>query len=100
MSKKENKFDPPVGYMVAVQHQMVMITRLATVLGIPPAEFAKSLDESGHRLDPDLFNLVADCAKVMEIESQKPKPDLRVAPTMADVAESVSELDEEEMANE
>jgi hypothetical protein len=80
MSKKENKFDPPIGYMVAVQHQMVMITRLATVLGISPVEFAKKLDESGHSLEPDLFNLVSDCAKILEIEAQKPKQNLQVVP--------------------
>jgi hypothetical protein len=80
MSKKENKFDPPVGYMVAVQHQMVMITRLATVLEMSSVLLAQKLDESGHKLEPDLFNMVSDCAKVMEIESQKPKPDLQVVP--------------------
>ena len=66
--------------MVAVQHQMVMITRLATILEMNPIELGFKLDESGHRLEPDTFNLVSDSAKVMELESKKPKPDLQVVP--------------------
>ena len=69
MSKKENKFDPPVGYMVAVQHHIVMVERLAVVLNFD------------------------DPVVLMDIEIKKRK--LQSVPTMADVAESVTELDEE-----
>ena len=100
MSKKENKFDPPVGYMVAIQHHIVMVERLAVVLDQNPVELARKLEEGGFRLEPDLFDISADTWKVMDLQVKKSKPDLKVAPTMADVAESVTELDEEEMANE
>ena len=80
MSDKDKKFNPPVGYMVAVQHQMVMVTRLATVLGMNPVELGKKLEESGHQLQPDPFDISADSWKVMDIESKKAKPDLQVVP--------------------
>ena len=94
MSKKENKFDPPVGYMVAVQHHIVMVERLAVVLNFDdPVVLGQLLEKSGFRLEPDLFDISADTWKVMDIEIKKRK--LQSVPTMADVAESVTELDEE-----
>jgi hypothetical protein len=103
MSKKENKFDPPVGYMVGIQHHMVMVERLAAVMHDQTdtsfafgdaVALAKLLEEAGFRLEPDLFDISADTWKVMDLEIKKRK--LQPVPTMADVAESVTELDEEE----
>jgi len=74
MSKKENKFDPPVGYMVAVQHHIVMVERLATVLEFDnPVTLAQLLEKAGFRLEPDLFDISADTWKVMDIELKKRK---------------------------
>jgi hypothetical protein len=78
MSKKENKFDPPVGYMVGIQHHIVMVERLAVVLKINPVELAKKLEEGGFRLEPDFFDICADTWKVMDMQVQKEKPDLEV----------------------
>jgi len=99
MSDKTKKFEPQIGWIVTINHQQVSVLRLAETLEMEPAKVARALDEAGYTLSPDTFNISNDVAKLLEYEN-KTKPDLRVAPTMADVAESVTELDEEEMANE
>jgi hypothetical protein len=99
MSDKTKKFEPQIGWIVTINHQQVSVLRLAETLDMEPVKVARALDEAGYTLSPDTFNISNDVAKLLEYEN-KAKPDLRVAPSMADIAESVSELDEEEMANE
>jgi len=100
MSDKTKKFEPQIGWIVTINHQQVSVLRLAETLDMEPAKVARALDEAGYTLSPDTFNISNDVAKLLEYESKVTKPNLKVAPTMADVAESVTELDEEQMANE
>ena len=97
MSNKQNKFEPSMGWIVAVNHQQVSITRLAQVLDIDPITCGQALENAGYQLIPDPFDIAKDAWKVLDVEK---KNKLKSVPTMADVAESVTELDEEEMANE
>jgi hypothetical protein len=102
MSDKTKKFEPQIGWIVTINHQQVSVLRLAETLKLDPVTVAKGLDEAGYTLTPDTFNISNDVAKLLEYESKAAdrKPNLKVAPTMADIAESVTELDEEEMENE
>ena len=100
MSDKTKKFEPQIGWIVTINHQQVSVLRLAETLELDPIKVAKGLDAAGYILTPDTFNISNDVAKLLEYESKASKPNLKVAPSMADIAESVSELDEEEMANE
>jgi acyl-homoserine lactone acylase PvdQ len=97
MSDKTKKFNPPMGWIVSVNHQEVSIRRLADALKIAPYVVGKALEDSGYVLEPDQMDLAADTAKVI-LQQEKMTTPLRVVPepTMADIAESVTELDEED----
>jgi hypothetical protein len=103
MSDKTKKFNPPMGWIVSVNHQEVSIRRVAENLNVSPYTLGKALEDSGYVLVPDQMDLAADTAKViLQQERMAPTTPLKVVPepSMADIAESVTELDEEEMANE
>jgi acyl-homoserine lactone acylase PvdQ len=100
MSDKTKKFNPPMGWIVAVNHQEVSIRRLADQLSLAPYAVGKALEDSGYVLVPDQMDLAADTAKViLQQEKLASTTQLKVVPepSMADIAESVTELDEEEM---
>ena len=100
MSDKSKKFEPTTGWLVAINHQQVSIHRLAEALNLDSVTVGKALDAAGYQLTPDPFGYASDSWKVMEIEKRKAKEHLSVVEDKTDIAESVSELDEEEMANE
>jgi acyl-homoserine lactone acylase PvdQ len=102
MSDKTKKFNPPMGWIVAVNHQEVSIRRLADALKLAPYVVGKALENSGYVLEPDQMDLAADTAKVILQQEKMTTTQLKVVPepSMADIAESVTELDEEEMENE
>jgi hypothetical protein len=104
MSDKTKKFNPPMGWIVAVNHQEVSIRRVAENLNVSPYTLGKALEDSGYVLIPDQMDLAADTSKViLQQEKMAPTNPLKVVvdePSMADIAESVTELDEEEMENE
>jgi hypothetical protein len=103
MSDKTKKFNPPMGWIVSVNHQEVSIRRLAEALHISPYTVGKALEDSGYVLIPDQMDLAADTAKVILRQEQiAPTNPLKSVPepSMADIAESVSELDEEALENE
>ena len=104
MSDKSKKFNPPMGWIVAVNHQEVSIRRVADTLNVSPYTLGKALEDSGYVLVPDQMDLAADTSKViLQQEKMAPTNPLKVVvdePSMADIAESVTELDEEAMENE
>jgi acyl-homoserine lactone acylase PvdQ len=100
MSDKTKKFNPPMGWIVSVNHQQVSVERLSDELHLTPYTVAKALEDSGYVLIPDQMDLAADTAKVLLLQQkQTPVNPLKSVPepSMADIAESVTELDEEEM---
>jgi hypothetical protein len=103
MSDKSKKFQPPMGWIVSVNHQEVSVRRLAETLAIAPYTVGKALEDSGYVLVPDQMDLAADTAKVIlsqERNSQTTPLKVVPEPTNADIAESVTELDEEQMGGE
>ncbi len=85
-----------MGFIVAVNHQQVAVGRLAEALRLSEYTVAKALEASGYMLEPDAMDIAADTAK-LAVMLEKQRGNLSSVPTMADVAESVTELDEEEM---
>ena len=71
MSKKENKFEPSMGWLVAINYQQVAVDRVAKELKIDSVEFGKALERSGYLLEPDPFGYSSDTWKVLEIENRK-----------------------------
>lgn len=65
MSDKTKKFNPPMGWIVAVNHQEVSIRRLAEQLSLSPYIVGKGLEDSGYVLIPDQMDLAADTAKII-----------------------------------
>jgi hypothetical protein len=101
MSDKSKKFNPPMGWIVSVTHQEVSVRHVAEKLQLPAYTVGKALEDSGYVLVPDQMDLAADTAKVILSQEKMPNPLKSVPePSMADIAESVTELDEEEMENE
>ena len=96
MSDKTKKFEPSTGWLVAVNHQQMNVYRLAEALKIEPVTVGKALDAAGYLLEPDPFGYVSDVWKIIEIEKRKAKEHLSVVEDKTEIAESVSELDEEE----
>ncbi len=70
MSDKTKKFNPPMGWIVSVNHQEVSIRRLAEALHISPYTVGKALEDSGYVLVPDQMDLAADTAKVILRQEQ------------------------------
>ena len=100
MSDKTKKFEPSTGWLVAINHQQVSIHRLAEALNLDGVTVGKALDTAGYQLTPDPFGYASDSWKVMEIETRKAKEHLSIVKDKTDIADSISELDEEEMENE
>jgi len=71
VSKKENKFEPSMGWLVAVNYQQVAVERVAKELKIDSVELGKALERSGYLLEPDPFGYSSDTWKVLEIEGRK-----------------------------
>jgi acyl-homoserine lactone acylase PvdQ len=81
MSDKTKKFNPPMGWIVSVNHQEVSIRRLAEALNASPYTVGKALEDSGYVLVPDQMDLAADTAKViLQQEKMAPTNPLRVVP--------------------
>lgn len=103
MSDKSKKFNPPMGWIVAVNHQEVSVYRVAEQLGVSEYNLAVALEKAGYKLEVDQMDLMSDTAKVILKGGETRSPNhikLVPEPTMADLAESVTELDEEEAQGE
>jgi hypothetical protein len=71
MSDKQKKFEPSMGWIVAINHQQVAVARLAQELQADPIELGKALERAGYRLEPDPYDLSADTWKVLDVEKRK-----------------------------
>lgn len=71
MSKKENKFEPTQGWLVAVNYQQVALNRVAVAMGADPVKLGQALDTAGYLLEPDPFGYMSDTWKIAQIEKRK-----------------------------
>ena len=79
MSDKQKKFEPQIGWVNTINHQRVMVLNLAEALKIDPVVLGQALDNTGHKLDVDTFNITNDTWRLLNYERQS-KPDLSVVP--------------------
>ena len=75
---KENKFNPPAGYVVHIHEHIGRVHALASKMEIEPEELAKILEAVGLSLVTDPFDISADSAKVIAL--QKTRSNLEVVP--------------------
>lgn len=78
MSKKENKFKPNSGFMVAVQWNVLGIRTVAAELDVFPEALANAMERAGFQLIPDPFDLSADAGKVIAYQEQQMTQGLKV----------------------
>lgn len=78
MSDKQKKFQPNVGFVVAVHQNIVGIRSLAKALDMYPERLGEALEMSGFQLIPDPFDLSADATKVIRLQEQRATEGLRV----------------------
>lgn len=78
MSDKSKKFNPSVGYMVAVHQNIVGIRALAGALDMFPEKVGEALEMAGFQLVADPFDLSADATKVIKLQEQRASSGLQV----------------------
>ena len=71
MSDKSKKFEPSMGWLVAINYQQVAVDRVAKELKIDAVELGKAFERSGYLLEPDPVGYSSDTWKVLEIENRK-----------------------------
>jgi hypothetical protein len=70
MSKKENKFQPSAGFVVAVHQNILGMRAVADELDIFPEALGEAMDKAGFQFVPDPFNLSNDARKVIELQER------------------------------
>jgi hypothetical protein len=79
MSDKQKKFQPTMGFVVAVHQNAMGIRSVAKALGdIFPERLAEALEMAGYQLVVDPFDLSADAAKLIAIQEKQKTEGLRI----------------------
>jgi len=83
---KNKRFEPPMGWVVAINHQQVSVTRVAQELKADPVLLGQALERAGYYLTPDFFDISADTWKVLqkEVEKANERQNLRVVKESSD----------------
>lgn len=78
MSDKSKKFVPSTGYIVAVHQNALGMRAVAKELDIFPEELAEACERAGFQLLADPFDLSADAAKLISLQSKQEAQGLRI----------------------
>jgi hypothetical protein len=78
MSKKENKFKPSAGFVVAVHMNSLGIRAVAKELDIFPEELGEAMDRAGFQLIADPFNLTADATGLIKLQARHETEGLQI----------------------
>jgi hypothetical protein len=78
MSKKENKFKPSAGFVVAVHMNSLGIRAVAKELDIFSEELGDAMDRAGFQLVADPFNLTADATGLIRLQARHETEGLQV----------------------
>ena len=80
MSDKSKKFEPPMGWIVEVNHQQVSVHRVAEQLVVSEYNLAKALENAGYKLVPDQMDVMSDTAKIISKTGETTRGNLSVVP--------------------
>ena len=75
---KQKRFEPSMGYIVAVNVHEVALRRLSRELNLDPIKVGQALEHSGYKLEPDPFDISADTWKVLQTALQQEPTKLEV----------------------
>jgi hypothetical protein len=79
MSDKQKKFQPTLGFVVAVHQNAMGIRSVATALGdIFPERLGEALEMAGYQLVVDPFDLSADATKLIALQEKQKNEGLRI----------------------
>jgi hypothetical protein len=71
MSDKQKKFEPSMGWLVAINYQQVALDRVSKELKLDSVIVGKALESAGYMFEHDPFGYMTDTWKVAEIENRK-----------------------------
>lgn len=78
MSKKENKFRPSAGFVVAVHMNSLGIRAVAKELDIFPEVLGEAMDRAGFQFIADPFNLTTDATGLIKLQARHENEGLQV----------------------
>ena len=78
MSKKENKFKPSAGFVVAVHMNSLGIRAVAKELDVFAEDLGEAMDRAGFQLIADPFNLSSDAGKVIKLQQRHATEGIKV----------------------
>ena len=84
MSKKENKFKPSAGFVVAVHMNSLGIRAVAKELDIFPEELGEAMDRAGFQFVADPFNLTSDATGLIKLQARHENEGLQVVKEESD----------------
>jgi len=84
MSKKENKFQPSAGFVVAVHMNSLGIRAVAKELDIFPEELGEAMDRAGFQFVADPFNLTSDATGLIKLQARHETEGLQVVREASD----------------
>ena len=93
MSKKENKFKPSAGFVVAVHMNSLGIRAVADELEMFPEALGEAMDRAGFQLIADPFNLTADATGLIKLQARHETEGLQVVKEPTDDAGSDTSTD-------
>jgi hypothetical protein len=84
MSKKENKFKPSAGFVVAVHMNSLGIRAVAKELDMFPEDLGEAMNRAGFQLIADPFNLTADATGLIKLQARHENEGLQVVKEPSD----------------
>jgi hypothetical protein len=84
MSKKENKFQPSAGFVVAVHMNSLGIRAVAKELDIFPEVLGEAMDRAGFQFVADPFNLTSDATGLIKLQARHETEGLQVVREASD----------------
>lgn len=84
MSKKENKFQPSAGFVVAVHMNSLGIRAVAKELDVFPEVLGEAMDRAGFQFVADPFNLTSDATGLIKLQARHENEGLQVVKEESD----------------
>ena len=88
MSKKENKFQPSAGFVVAVHMNSLGIRAVAKELDIFPEVLGEAMDRAGFQFVADPFNLTSDATGLIKLQARHETEGLQIVKEASDDSDS------------
>ena len=94
MSDKQKKFQPTMGFVVAVHQNAMGIRSVSKALGdIFPERLGEALEMAGYQLVVDPFDLSADATKLIAIQEKQKNEGLHIVREVDDESGSDTPTD-------